>query len=56
MDGIDGKVTYLSGKADYIQEITLVKPTKITGKHRYQVCNDKMCLPPVDKDFSFEIK
>jgi len=56
MDGIDGKITYLSGNTDYIQEITAAKGVKITGKHQYQVCNDKMCLPPKDKDFVFEIK
>ncbi len=56
MDGIDGKVTYYSGKVDYIQEVVVTGKTKITGKHEYQVCNDRLCLPPKDKDFSFEIK
>ncbi len=56
MDGIDGKITYLNGKIDYFQNVTVKGPTKITGKHQYQVCNDKMCLPPKDKDFSFDIK
>ena len=57
MEGIDGKVTYYSGKTDYIQEVTVTGgPTKITGKHSYQVCNDRMCLPPKDRDFTFEIK
>lgn len=55
MDGIDGKVTYYSGKIDYVQNITVAGSTKITGKHEYQVCNDKMCLPPKDKDFVFVI-
>jgi thiol:disulfide interchange protein DsbD len=56
MDGVEGKVTYLSGKVDYIQEVTVRGTTKITGKHTYQVCDDRMCLAPVDKDFVFEIK
>jgi Disulphide bond corrector protein DsbC len=56
MDGIDGKITYMSGKIDYIQEVTVTGSTKITGKHGYQVCNDRMCLPPKDKDFVFDIK
>jgi len=56
MDGIDGKITYYSGKIDYIQNVTVTGQTKITGKHEYQVCNDRMCLPPKDKDFVFEIK
>jgi cytochrome c biogenesis DsbD-like protein len=56
MEGIDGKITYLAGKIDYIQEVIVTGGTKITGKHTYQVCNDKLCLPPKDKDFVFEIK
>jgi hypothetical protein len=55
MEGIDGKITYLSGKIDYVQNITVNGNTKITGKHTYQVCNDNLCLPPKDKDFVFEI-
>jgi thiol:disulfide interchange protein DsbD len=56
LEGIDGKVTYLSGKVDYIQEVTVTCNTKLTGKLSYQVCNTKMCLPPKEKDFAFEIK
>ena len=56
MEGIDGKITYLSGKIDYVQNIAVTGKTKITGKHMYQVCNDKMCLRPTDKDFALEIK
>jgi thiol:disulfide interchange protein DsbD len=56
MAGIDGKLTYMSGKVDYIQNVTVTGPTKITGKLQYQSCNDKMCLPPKDKDLTFEIK
>lgn len=56
MDGVDGKITYLSGKVDYVQELTVTGKGKITGKHMYQVCNDKLCLAPKDKDFTVEIK
>ncbi len=56
MEGIDGKITYLSGKIDYIQTVTVKGKGRITGKHTYQVCNDKLCLPPKDKDFVFVIK
>ena len=56
MEGIEGKITYFTGKVDYTQDVTVLANTKITGKLEYQVCNDKMCLPPKDKEFSFEIK
>ncbi len=55
MEGVEGKVTYFSGKVDYIQDITVTGSAKITGKHTYQVCNDRMCLPPKDKDFVFTL-
>jgi hypothetical protein len=56
MEGIDGKITYLSGKIDYTQIVTVTGPTKIKGRHTYQVCNDRMCLPPKDKEFTLDIK
>lgn len=57
MEGIDGKVTYLNGSVDYVQNVTVMGgATKIAVKHTYQVCNERMCLPPKDKDYVFEIK
>jgi hypothetical protein len=56
MAGIDGKITYLVGEITYTQDVVAAAGTKITGKHMYQVCDDKMCLRPVDKNFVFEIK
>jgi hypothetical protein len=56
MDGIDGKITYLSGKIDYTQLVKVTGATRITGKHEYQMCNDNMCLPPKEKEFAFDIK
>lgn len=56
MEGIDGKVTFLTGKIDYVQHINATAKRKITGKHEYQLCNDRMCLPPKVKDFVFEIR
>jgi hypothetical protein len=56
MAGIEGKITYLSGKIDYTQNITVTGNTTVKGKHTYQVCNDQMCLPPKDKEFSLDIK
>jgi thiol:disulfide interchange protein DsbD len=55
MDGIDGTVYYYQGQIDYIQSIAVTSNVKITGKHEYQVCDDAMCLPPRNKDFTFDI-
>jgi hypothetical protein len=56
MEGVTGKVTYLSGRVQYKLNVTVSGATKVTGKHSYQVCDDKMCLPPKDKDFTFDLK
>jgi thiol:disulfide interchange protein DsbD len=56
MEGIDGKITYLTGEITYTQDVEVRGNAKITGKHTYQVCNDRMCLRPMDRDFVFEVK
>ena len=56
MKGIDGAVTYFMDKVDYVQRVEVTGKAKITGKHEYQICNDKLCLPPKEKNFVFEIK
>lgn len=52
MEGMDNKVTYLSGAIEY-KQVVKTKGDKLTGEHEYQVCNDKMCLPP--KTLKFEV-
>lgn len=56
MEGIDGKVHYYSDTVEYTQPARL-KPGnyQVKGRHIYQVCNDKMCLPPVEMDFLIEV-
>jgi thiol:disulfide interchange protein DsbD len=56
MDGVDGKVTYFKSKVDYIAELEVNNNTTLSGTFKYQVCDDKMCLPPATKKCSFEIK
>jgi thiol:disulfide interchange protein DsbD len=55
LEGIDGKVNMYAGKVDYIQDVEFTGKATIKGTHEYQVCNDKMCLPPKDKNFSIQI-
>lgn len=44
------------GKVDYSQDVTVTGNTKITGKKRYQVCDETQCLTPFTNGFEFEIK
>jgi hypothetical protein len=55
MEGIEGKVRYLSNKVLYTQTIKSKKGEVITGNLEYQICNDVMCLPPTSIPFQFEI-
>ena len=53
-EGFDNKLRYFEGKVEFIQKISyLGASTTITGEHRYQLCNDNMCLPPTSKKFEF---
>jgi hypothetical protein len=56
MEGIEGAVRYYSDTVEYIQPVRLTAGARqVSGRHVYQVCNDRMCLPPVEKDFSIEV-
>ncbi len=57
-EGIDKAINYFKGEATFVQEVEVPwgMSVKIKGKHEYQVCNDKMCLPPKSKVFSFTVK
>jgi len=52
----DMELTKFKHKAVLTQRITVADPSKpITGYLNFMVCNDEMCLPPKDVDFSFKI-
>lgn len=55
MEGVEGKVSYYSDKVVYSQNVKVLSGTTIKGTHRYQVCNDEMCLSPKELPFSFQI-
>jgi len=54
-DGAEGVVTYFTDKVSYVQSVVVTANTTIKGKHSYQVCDEKQCLPAKTKSFSFEI-
>jgi hypothetical protein len=56
VEGIDGVVNYYSTSVDYVQSITATNMPKISGSYKYQVCTDKMCLPPKTKKFEVVLK
>lgn len=55
-EGLDNEVRYFEGSVQFIQRIKFTgETTTVTGTHKYQVCNDKLCLPPVTKTFKFTV-
>ncbi|HRO43576.1 MAG TPA: protein-disulfide reductase DsbD family protein [Flavipsychrobacter sp.] len=56
MEGIDNPINYYEAKADFVQVVKARPGVSISGEHEYQVCNDKMCLPPKKKNFEFVVK
>ncbi len=53
-DVFDVDVHYYDGKVEFIQVVQLktnVK-TNVSGSVKYMVCNDRECLPPVQKTFT----
>lgn len=55
MDGVDGIVTYFHDNVDYTQKLTIARNTTIKGIYTYQVCDDKMCLPPKNVPFTITV-
>jgi thiol:disulfide interchange protein DsbD len=55
MEGIEGKVRYFSGEADFIQTVQAKSGDIVKGEYTYQLCNESMCLPPKTIPFSFTI-
>jgi thiol:disulfide interchange protein DsbD len=54
----DTKLKYFETKAVFKQTIKIkaFKDFKVAGVLNYMSCNDKMCLPPEDVEFSFTVK
>lgn len=46
-----------AGTTTFKQQVkTAGEPTKVTGYLTYMTCNDEGCLPPVDVDFSVDLR
>lgn len=55
MEGIDEKVRFFKDKADFIQTVKAKHGDIVKGSYTYQLCSDRMCLPPKTVPFSFRI-
>lgn len=51
-----GMLDVYSYKVLYIQNLAAKEGTRVTGRYKYQVCNDHHCLAPKTEKFAFIMK
>jgi len=54
-ENFEAMLDFFEGKVIFSQRISVKEPTVIKGVVTYMLCNDTMCLPPVDEEFTIEI-
>ena len=54
-ENFEATLDFFEHNAEFIQKIDVKENTWIEGFITYMVCNETMCLPPVDLPFSIEI-
>lgn len=52
----DMELKYFENDLVIVQEIKLLRDTKLKGTLEYMACDDSRCLPPEDKEFEFDLK
>lgn len=52
----EGDLNFFKDEVTFVQKVKLQRPTTILGTVTFMVCNDVMCLPPVDELFKIEIQ
>jgi len=54
-ENFEAMLDFFEGKVIFSQRISVKEPTVLKGVVTYMLCNDTMCLPPVDEEFTIEI-
>lgn len=52
----EGELNFFKDEVTFVQKAKVKGATTIVGTVTYMVCNDTMCLPPVDEVFTINIK
>ena len=55
-ENFEAKLTFFEGKSIFKQKINLKASTILELHVTFMVCNDVMCLPPVEKQLSIDLK
>lgn len=54
-ENFEAMLDFFEGKVVFSQRVSVKSATTLKGVVTYMLCNDTMCLPPVDEQFSIEI-
>jgi hypothetical protein len=54
-ENFEATLDFFEHSAEFIQKIEVMENTWVEGFITYMICNETMCLPPVDLPFSIEI-
>lgn len=55
-ENFEGMLDFFEGEVIFTQKVALKKSTVLKGTITYMVCNNTMCLPPIDKLITIELK
>jgi thiol:disulfide interchange protein len=54
-ENFEGDMSFFKDNVSFVQKVENTNATSIDGVVTYMVCNDEMCMPPVDLEFSITI-
>lgn len=54
-ENFEAMLDFFEGKVVFTQRISVKDDTTLNGVVTYMLCNDTMCLPPVDEQFTITI-
>lgn len=54
-ENFEGELNFFKGEVTFRQKIKVKKYTTVKGVVTFMVCNDSMCLPPTDIEFTINI-
>ena len=54
-ENFEAMLDFFEGEVTFSQRISAKESTKVEGVVTYMLCNDTMCLPPVEEQFTIEI-
>jgi thiol:disulfide interchange protein DsbD len=54
-ENFEAMLDFFEGQVTFSQRVSVKSTTKVEGVVTYMLCNDTMCLPPVEEQFTIEI-